>query len=172
MLSKKLEGMLNDQLNFEFFSSNIYLKMSSWCEVHGYPGSAAFLKAQADEELEHMYKFFSYVNESDGMAVVGSLDAPPTEFESLHSIYKKALEHEKIVTKRINDLVAVAWEEKDFTTFNFLQWFVEEQHEEEQSFKDILDKFQLAGTDGKSLFFIDREMKELAASREETETGE
>lgn len=167
MLSKKMAEQLNAQLNFEFFSSNLYLQMSSWCAVNGYEGSANFLKAQALEEQMHMQKIFDYINEADSMAVLGQIDAPETEFKSLHEIFKSALGHEKLVTSRINDLVATAWEEKDFSTFNFLQWFVSEQHEEEDSFRGILDKFELAGTDGNSLFLIDRDLGDMAASRPE-----
>ena len=165
MASKAMIKKLNGQLNKEFYSSNLYLQMSAWCETKGLEGSAAFLKTHADEEMLHMNKFFTYVSELGGMATIGQIEAPPVEYKSLKDLMEKILKHEKYVTKSIHDLTDAAWEEKDHATYNFLQWFVSEQHEEETLFKSILDKLELVGSENKQgLFFIDRELGQMATA--------
>ena len=156
---------LNEQLNKEFFSSNLYLQMSAWCDTKGLDGTAAFLKTHADEEMMHMNKFFTYISELGGLAVIGRIEAPPTEYKSLSEMMDKILEHEKYITKSIHELTDAAWNEKDHATYNFLQWFISEQHEEETLFSSIIDKLNLLGSDNnQGLFFIDRELAQMAAS--------
>lgn len=164
MLSKKLAKKLNDQINFEYFSSNVYLQMSAWAEFNALPGTAAFLKNHAAEELGHMHRIFTYVNETGTLALVGKIDGPPTEFKSISEVFKDILAHEQLVTKKIKEITAIAWEEKDFATFNFLQWFVDEQHEEETLVKGIVDKINLIGSDKRALYLIDRELAQMAAA--------
>ena len=156
MLSKNLVKKLNDHVNLEFYSSNLYLQMSSWCEAKGLEGCAAFLRAHAKEEADHMDRLFTYVNETGSMAVVGNIKAPPTEFSSVSDLFQKVYDHECSITKEINGLVSAALKEEDYSTFNFLQWYVAEQHEEEHIFKQILDKISIFGEEGAGLFFIDR----------------
>ena len=151
MLNKAIADKLNEQINLEFYSSNVYLQMSSWCSKHGYEGAAAFLLRHADEELEHMQKLFKYVSETSGMPLLGKLK----------EVFETTLEHEKLVTSKINELVEVTFANKDYSTFNFLQWYVAEQHEEEKLFNSIIDKFNLLGEDGRSLYFIDRDLATL-----------
>jgi ferritin len=165
MLSNALVDRLNDQINLEFYSSNLYLQMSSWCEFKGLEGCAQFLKLHAQEEMGHMQRLFNYVNETGAMAVLGKIDAPPTQFESVVDVFKKTYEHECLVTKKINDLADAALKDKDYSTFNFLQWYVAEQHEEEKLFKSILDRIEIIGTDGKGIFFIDQELKQMAGEK-------
>jgi ferritin len=165
MLSKIMLDKLNKQINFEFYSSNIYLQMASWADTQGLEGCAAFLKKQAREEMEHMHKIFEYVLESGEMAVIGKLDAPATDYDSVEEIFKKSLDHEKQVTKRIHDISETAWKEKDLASFNFMQWFVNEQHEEEASFTRIVDKIKLIGVDKRTMYLIDRELGGMAAAR-------
>jgi len=162
MLSEKMIAQLNDQINLEFYSSNLYLQMSAWCEYKGYEGSAEFLKQHADEEMQHMQRLFTYVNETGNLAKLGTIDAPPTEFESLTNVFQTTLEHEMQITKAINELAHTAFAEHDYSTFNFLQWYVAEQHEEEKTFKSILDKIEIIGEDGRGLYFIDKELGDLA----------
>ncbi len=167
MASKSMIAKLNQQLNLEFYSSNLYLQMSAWCENKALEGSAAFLKTHAKEEMLHMEKFFTFINELGEMAVIGKIDAPPTEFKSLAVMMDKILAHEKNVTKNIHDLAELAWEKKDHATYNFLQWFVAEQHEEETLFKSIIDKIKLAGIDNsQGLFLIDRELGQMSTTAE------
>jgi len=167
MISKKMADQLNQQLNLEFYSSNIYLQMSAWAETNKLSGSAAFLKKQAAEEMMHMMKFFDYLNESDHMAILGKIDAPATSYKSIEDLFKKVYAHEQHVTKKIHEIAEQAWKEKDLTTFNFMQWFITEQHEEETQAKGILDKIDLIGSDKKSLFLFDSELGNMAAARPE-----
>jgi len=145
MLNQAITNKLNEQINLEFYSSNVYLQMSAWCSKHGYEGAAAFLLRHADEELEHMQKLFQYVSETSGMPLLGKIDAPKHEYASLKEVFEITLEHEKLVTSKINELVEVTFANKDYSTFNFLQWYVAEQHEEEKLFNSIIDKFNLVG---------------------------
>ncbi|MDQ6580005.1 MAG: ferritin, partial [Haemophilus sp.] len=115
----------------------------------------------ADEELEHMQKLFQYVSETSGMPLLGKIDAPKNDYKSLKEVFETTLEHEKLVTSKINELVEVTFANKDYSTFNFLQWYVAEQHEEEKLFNSIIDKFNLLGEDGRSLYFIDRDLATL-----------
>jgi ferritin len=161
MLSKSMLEKLNKQLNLEFFSSNVYLQMSSWCESMSLEGCAVFLKHHAAEEQEHMERFYKYINEKGEMAIVGKIDEPPVSYKSVEEIFKKAFEHEKVVTRAIHDLVDAAIKEKDYTTQSFLQWFVDEQHEEETLFQSILDKMELIGLDKRGLYMFDKELAKL-----------
>jgi ferritin len=165
MLTKALVDRLNDQINLEFYSSNLYLQMSSWCEFKGLEGCAEFLKLHAQEEMGHMQRLFNYVNETGAIAVLGQIESPPTEFESIVDVFKKTYEHECLVTLKINELADAALKDKDYSTFNFLQWYVAEQHEEEKLFKSILDRIEIIGTDGNGIFFIDQELKRMAGEK-------
>ncbi len=164
MLSKSMTERLNQQINLEFYSSNLYLQMAAWADNQGLEGCAAFLKAHANEEMQHMQKLFDYILETGALPVLGAIEAPKVEYQNIREIFEITLAHEKEITSAINDLVATAWENKDFSTFNFLQWYVAEQHEEENLFQGIVDKFDLLGNDPKNLFFIDREVAKLANS--------
>ena len=167
MLSKNMAGQLNQQLNLEFYSSNVYLQMSAWAETNGLSGCASFLKKQAAEEMMHMMKFFDYINESESMAVVGKIDAPAAKYKSVEELFKTVYSHEQHVTRKIHEIAALAWKEKDLTTFNFMQWFITEQHEEETQAKTILDKLDLIGTEKRALYLFDRELGNMAAARPE-----
>ncbi|OOF35659.1 non-heme ferritin [Rodentibacter heidelbergensis] len=161
MLNQAITDKLNEQINLEFYSSNVYLQMSAWCSKQGYEGAAAFLLRHADEEMEHMQKLFQYVSETSGMPLLGKIEAPKNDYQSLKEIFEITLEHEKFVTSKINELVEVTFAHKDYSTFDFLQWYVAEQHEEEKLFSSIIDKFNLVGDDGKGLYFIDRDLATL-----------
>lgn len=161
MLTSKITEKLNQQLNLEFFSSNLYLQMSAWCDDKGFEGAAAFLRRQSQEEMEHMLRIFTYISESNSLPLVGSIKTAPHEFKSLGHMFKEIYKHEQIVTKSINNIAHEAFDSKDLSTFNFLQWFIAEQHEEEKLFKGVLDRIEMVGEDGKALFFIDRELAEI-----------
>ncbi|POY45393.1 H-type ferritin [Avibacterium gallinarum] len=161
MLQDAIIKKLNEQINLEFYSSNVYLQMSAWCSANGYEGASAFLLRHADEEMMHMQKLFTYVNETTGMPLLGKIEAPKNDYKSLKEVFEITLEHEKFVTAKINELVEVTFEHKDYSTFNFLQWYVAEQHEEEKLFSSIIDKFNLVGEDGRSLYYIDRDLATL-----------
>jgi ferritin len=162
MLSDKIQGALNRQINDENYASHYYLSMASWCSKKGFQGSAQFLYSQAEQEREHMMKLFRYVNNAGGHALVSALKEPPSEYKSVSAIMELVLKHEQHVTKSINTLVETCLAEKDFSSFNFLQWYVAEQHEEERLFTSILDLIKITGVDGRGLFLIDHEIGKLA----------
>ena len=162
MLSETLAAHLNRQIDLEQYSSNLYLQMSSWCDSQGLTGCKAFMRKHADEEMDHMHRLFEYVNACGGMALIGAIKKPRHEFKDVEDLFDATLAHEQAITKAINDLAAAAFGESDFSTFNFLQWYVAEQHEEEVLFKHILDRIRLIGTEGTGLFMIDQELGKLA----------
>lgn len=164
MLNVAMIEKLNEQINLEFYSSNLYLQMSAWCEDKGYEGAATMLRSHATEEMEHMNRLFTYVSETGALPILGSIDAPPVDFESLKEVFQATYEHECLITKQINELTHVAFTTHDYSTFNFLQWYVAEQHEEEKLFKGILDKISLVGEDGKALYWIDKDLAAIAKS--------
>jgi ferritin len=171
MVNKRVEIAVNEQIKREEHSSRLYLAMASWCEVTGFPGAAAFLYAQAEEERIHMLKFVHYLNDRNGHALMSALDMPNPEYKSLKDVFEQVMKHEEYITASINELYGVSFEEKDFTTGNFLQWFINEQIEEESTMRGILDKLNLAG-DGQSggLFHIDKELTIMANTRTSTST--
>ena len=165
MLSQAMTDRLNEQINLEMFSSHLYLQMSSWCAYKALDGCAGFLSQHADEEMMHMRRLISYLQETGALAIVGGMEAPPKDFDSLQELFEKIYAHEQFITGKINDLVHLATTESDYSTVQFLQWYVAEQHQEEFLFKGILDKIMLIGTQGQGLFFIDREIANLAATK-------
>lgn len=162
MLSSEILNKLNAQINLEDQSARIYLAMASWCRYKGFDGAANFLFNHYHEEVDHMLKLLTYVNETGGHALVKKVNDVENDFSSLKQIFEIVYEHEKKITSEINNLVSSCWEIKDYSTFNFLQWYVKEQHEEEALFKGILDKFELIGDGKRGLFYIDQEIGKLA----------
>lgn len=165
MLSETLTQRLNQQLSLEFYSANLYLQMSSWCLSHGLDGCGAFLRQHADEERQHMEKFFDYINDAGGYAVIGAIKQPLFSFEAVTEVFEAIYEHECMVTREINSLLKVAFEEGDFSTFGFLQYFALEQNEEEGLFKNILDKIALIKVEKQGLFLFDKEIERMSKDR-------
>lgn len=158
MISKKMEGALNNQINAELYSSYLYMSMAAYFESNGLNGFAQWMKAQAQEEQFHAERFYGFVNECDGRVILKTIDAPPSEWDSPLAVFQNALEHEKKVTRMIGDLVNLSHEEKDYATHNFLQWFVQEQVEEENSVRQVIDELKLIGDGGSGMFMINREL--------------
>ena len=156
MLKKKVEDICNRQIEREGYSSNLYLAMAVWAETKGFQGTAGWLYAQADEERAHMLKLIKFVNDRGGTAIVPAFQKPPVEFESVHSLFEEVMKHEEFITASINEMVELTLSEKDFTTHNFLQWYVAEQIEEESNANAILDKLKLGGK--QFLYPFDREL--------------
>ena len=165
MLANTMIEKLNEQINLEFYSANLYLQMSAWCDNNGFAGAALMLREHSAEEMQHMHRLFTYVNESGSLSILGAIEAPPHKFQSLKAIFSGTYKHECFITTKINELTHAAFVTHDYSTFNFLQWYVAEQHEEEKLFKGILDKIKLLGEDGKSLFWIDKELGDLGKRR-------
>ncbi len=164
MISKKVESALIKQIQLEEQSSRIYMAMASWCEINGFQGAAKFLYGHSDEERTHMTKLIKYVNDKGGYSILQSLEMPENKFKNLLEVFEKILKHEEFITNSINKLFETAFDEKDFTTSQFLQWYIEEQIEEESMFKGILDKFRLAGNQTGGLFHLDKELDALTVA--------
>uniref|UniRef100_UPI00398D6A99 Prefusion-stabilized RSV F protein UFCR1(1TD0) n=3 Tax=Human respiratory syncytial virus A TaxID=208893 RepID=UPI00398D6A99 len=147
--------LLNEQVNKEMQSSNLYMSMSSWCYTHSLDGAGLFLFDHAAEEYEHAKKLIIFLNENNVPVQLTSISAPEHKFEGLTQIFQKAYEHEQHISESINNIVDHAIKSKDHATFNFLQWYVAEQHEEEVLFKDILDKIELIGNENHGLYLAD-----------------
>ena len=162
MINLKVQSAINDQIKKEEFSSRLYLAMAIWCEQNGYPGAAKFLFTHSDEERMHMMKFVHYVNDRDGKAQLMDIEQPSNEFDSLLDVFEKVMDHEKYITESINNLYEITVHEKDYTTMNFLQWYITEQVEEESLFNTILDKIKLVGADKAGMFHIDKELEGMA----------
>ena len=156
MLPKKVEEILNVQVEKEDYSSQLYLAMASWAENKGMEGVAGWLYAQSEEERLHMLKLVKYINERDGVAIIQGMETPPSDFKDVFSMFDQVLEHEKYISASINEIVAVCIAESDFTTQNWIQWFVNEQIEEEASVRAIIDKLNLVGKN--NLYMFDRDI--------------
>ena len=158
-MNKRVELALNDQIKMEASSSQFYLAMASWAETQGLNGTAQFMYLHSDEERFHMLKLVKFVNERGGTAIIPGLENPPAEFSSLSNVFSLLLEHELQVTESINNLVDVCLQEKDYTTHNFVQWYVSEQLEEEALARTILDKVTMIGEDKAGLYMLDRDLE-------------
>lgn len=164
MLMNDMINKLNEQLNLEFYSANLYLQMSAWCSDKGFEGAAAFLKAHSQEEMEHMQRLFDYLSDTGALPKLGQIAAPPVDFKSIGDVFTLTYQHEQQITAEINKLAHLAITTQDYSTFNFLQWYVAEQHEEEKLFKSILDKLDMVGESGKALFLLDKDLKNMSTS--------
>ncbi len=162
MLSKEIVKKLNEQVAKEMYAANLYLSMSSWCYSHRFDGAGQFLFEHASEESDHAKKLINYLNETDSKVTLEAVPKPESEFASLLDVFEKTYNHELSITKSINDLVEFMLEAKDYSTFNFLQWYVSEQHEEEALFRGIVDKIKLVGEGGNSLYLVDQYIKTLS----------
>lgn len=162
MLSKKIEKALNEQIVLEGDSSQYYLAMASWAETQGLNGVSQFLYTHADEERLHMLKLMKFVNERGGHGTVPAHKQPPKTFKSVQAIFELILEHEVLVSNEINKLVETCLKERDYTTHNFLQWYVSEQIEEEALARKVLDKLRLIGGEKGGLYLFDRDLEGMA----------
>jgi ferritin len=158
MINKNIQNAINDQINAETYSSYLYLSMSAYFNSINLPGFANWMKCQAQEELIHAMKFFDFVNERGGDVTLKAIDGPPTSWDSPAHAFEEAYKHEQKVTSLINALVDLAIAERDHASSSFLQWFVNEQVEEEASANDVVQRLKLAGDQGGGLFMIDREL--------------
>ncbi len=163
-MNTQIEAALNDQISKEASSSQYYLAMASWAETNGLSGTAFFMYAHADEERFHMLKLVKFVNERGGRAIIPAIAQPPSDFDSVQRMFELLLAHELTVTASINNVVDICLQEKDYTTHNFMQWYVSEQMEEEALARSILDKLSLIGNEKGGMYLFDREMLEIANS--------
>ncbi len=171
MLNPKVQDALNDQINAEVFSSYLYLSMAAYFESQGMSGMAQWMRVQTQEENLHATKFFDYICERDGRVTLKAIDAPKVEWTSALDAFEESYQHEQMITGRINKLVAVARQENDPATESFLQWFVNEQVEEESSVRTILDQLKLVGDNGVALYMIDGQLAQRAPAAAAASSG-
>ncbi|MBM4355178.1 MAG: ferritin [Deltaproteobacteria bacterium] len=157
MLDRKMLAALNDQVNAELYSAYLYLAMSAHFESMGLPGFASWMKVQAQEEMVHAMKFFNFILDRGGKADLAAIEKPKGTWKSASEMFGDALAHEEYITKRIHDLVALAAKVNDKATESFLQWYVDEQVEEEKSATDMLQKTKMVEKAPGALYFVDRE---------------
>ncbi|RDV15283.1 ferritin [Pontibacter diazotrophicus] len=160
-LTEEIEQILNEQIKMEAEASAMYLAMSSWCDRNGFDFSAGYFKKQSDEEREHMLRLFKYVSDMGGRAVSPSISNIPLEFESFKGVFEQALQQEIAVTQSFNRIADRCQKSKDYVTFTFLQWFLQEQIEEEYVARRALELFELIGEDGTGRYEIDKRVPKI-----------
>jgi len=160
VLSKTIQQELNDQISREFKASNDYLALASWCESEGYEGTASFFYSQSNEERDHGMRIFHFINGLGGHAIAPQIDQPDVQFKSYKGLFEQALEYERDTTAKIHELVELCLQEKDYSTYNFLHWYLDEQVEEENTFRSILDKLKIIGDDRSGIYLLDKDLGE------------
>lgn len=157
MLSEKIVGLLQNQVNKEYYSAYLYLDFAGFYNDKGLEGFGKWYKKQADEEVEHAEKFVRYLEDNGIRPVYEAIDKPAKNPADLRDPLTLSLEHEKYVTSLINAIYAAAVEEKDYRTQQFMTWYIDEQAEEEKNAQDNIKKFELFGGDARGLYELDRE---------------
>ena len=155
MLSQKLQDAINEQINSEFYSGHLYLSMAAYCDTLSLGGFSHWLKLQYSEELGHALKLFDFITDRGGRVVLQAIEKPPIEFESVTTVMQMALEHERKVTGMIDSLYELALDERDYSAHVLLEWFVDEQVEEEKSVAEIINHLEIVGDDGTGLLMLD-----------------
>jgi ferritin len=158
MLNPKIQDAFNKQINAELYSAYFYLAMGAHFEAASFRGMAAWMRAQAREEVTHAMRFYEFINDRDGRVVLSQIDAPKAQWKSPLEVFEDAYKHEVKVTGMLNDLSSLAQSERDHVADGFLKWFLNEQVEEESTAMTIRDKLRLAGDSGAALFILDEEL--------------
>jgi len=164
-MNKKLIDEINKQITLEFYSAHFYLSMAAYAAQNDLPGFENWFLQQKDEETIHAMKFYNYLHTRDEAVVIQGFDNPPTAFDSLLDAFEKGFAHEKTVTERINYLMSLAHESKDYAAVNFLNWYVDEQVEEEESFSQMIGQIKLIGKEGMGLYHLDKEAAARTAAQ-------
>ncbi len=167
MLSKEMESALNDQLNKEMFSAYLYLSMAAYFEDKNLPGMASWMRLQSDEEYLHATKFYDFIVKARGRVKLKGIDEPKFEWDSPRQAFEEAFAHEQFITKSINEIADLAVKNNDHATNTFLQWFVDEQLEEEATVENIVESFKLIADQPAGLFMLDRELAQRNSSSSE-----
>jgi ferritin len=157
-LSKKMSDALNAQIKEELFSSYIYLSMAAYCEANNLSGFAHWMRVQSQEEMEHALKFYGYIHDRGGRVMLQAIDQPPVDFKSATDVFEQTLAHEQYITGKIHSLYGQAFEENDYASQILLQWFVNEQVEEEKNATEILNTLRMIGDKGQGLIMLDRQL--------------
>ena len=157
-LSKKMQDAMNEQIKEELASSYIYLSMAAYCESINLSGFARWMQAQSQEELEHALMFYAHIHDRGGRVVLEALDQPPIEFDGPLDVFEKTLAHEQYISDCIHNLYGMAVEEKEYASLSTLQWFVDEQVEEEQTATEIVELLKKIGDHAQGLIMLDRQL--------------
>lgn len=157
-MDKKMEKEINAQINREIYSAYLYLSMAAYFEAETLTGFAQWMKVQTMEEMIHAMKFYTFIHDRGGKVVLEAIDKPETKFDSIKDIFEKTLEHEKFVTKNINNLYSLAQKQNDNASLIFLEWFLTEQIEEEKNATDILAKLKHTGEQGEGVLMLDKDL--------------
>lgn len=158
MMNEKMVAAINEQINAELYSAYLYMSMMAQFEAQGLKGIANWMRVQAMEETTHAYKFYDYVIERGGEVKLKAIEGPPTEWANALAAFEHVAQHEAHVTSLINNLMDIALETKDHASTSFLQWFIDEQVEEEAAAADIVGKLRLIGDNPQGLFMMDKEL--------------
>ncbi len=161
-ISEEIENILNEQVKIEAHSSALYLAMSAWCDDQGLDNASNFFAKQSDEERTHMLKIFKYISDRGGRSISPEITNVPVDFESFRGVFEQTLEQEMFVTEQFNKIADKCMKAKDFVTFNFIQWFLSEQVEEEYVARRILELFDVIGEEGTGRWEIDRHLVKVA----------
>lgn len=167
MLSEKIEAALNQQINEELYSAYIYLAMAAYFHDQNLDGFANWMRIQNQEETLHAMKFYDYIFERNGRVKLLPLNGPPAEWESPLDAFQGSYEHEQKISGLINNLVTLALQESDHATWQFLQWFVSEQVEEEANADRVIQSLKLVGDNPTGLFMLDRELAQRTLGPQE-----
>ncbi|OEH84487.1 ferritin [Desulfuribacillus stibiiarsenatis] len=158
MLSDKLVQALNKQMNFEFFSAHYYIAIAAYCDSIELEGFANYFLRQAEEEQFHAMKFYKYIKDMDGRVIIAGMDTPKNEYENVQDVFEVALSHEKEVTKRIYQIMDIAQDERQYATISLLNWYVDEQVEEEAAMSNLLSKIKKLQDNNLALYELDKEL--------------
>lgn len=162
IISEATIKLLNKQLNEEHYSANLYFNMAGWCSKQGLNGCAAFLNNHAAEEHTHLEKFSDFIKKAGGQPIISAMKEPEYDFKSVEEVFDKVVKHERYITALIKKLVDKSMDDKDYITLNFLDWFMNEQFEEEGLFNNIIDTIKILGDlKGRNLYEFDKFMDNL-----------
>jgi ferritin len=170
MMSQTMQDAFNEQMKHEFYSSYLYLSMSAYCESVNLPGFSRWMRAQAREEVKHAMKIFDHMLDRAGTVQLQPIDRPPSSFTSARDVFEQAYRHEQEVTASINRVYGMAMDERDFASRVFLDWFVQEQVEEEKTSGLLAEQLRMVGEDRPGLLMLDRELGARRAGAEQPET--
>ncbi|MBV7328931.1 ferritin [Chloroflexi bacterium TSY] len=170
-MNVKIQNALNDQINHEFYAFYSYLAMSAWLEANDWPGFAQWIRQHSDEEQMHAMKIYDYVNDRSGVVTLQAIDQPTTEFDSVQELFEAALEHERTVTASINRIYQLAQEEGDYPTQVLMEWFIQEQVEEEKLVEDALVMIKRADNNPFQLLYVDNQIDQIQPAQNQSEAG-
>lgn len=171
MLLPKVQNALNQQVQIEANASQKYLAMACWCDANALEGCARFFYRHSDEERMHMLKLVHYINDAGGTVSIPAVELPHSEYQNIRELFEIAYTHEQKVSAAIDNLIELCITEKDKQTANFLQWYLNEQHEEEALYRTLIDRIKLIGIQDRGLYFIDKEVDEVNAKKAASEAA-